>query len=71
MVHYPFNPAKELEDIRSYQREIKEEEQRRQELISEVEKATGKKMITVDDVEYYVDPLELKKLIGEQSYDHR
>ena len=69
MTHYPFNPAKALDDMRSYERETKEKEQRRQELISEVEKATGKKMITVDDVEYYVDPSKLAKLIGEQTND--
>ena len=64
MVYYPFNPAKTLEDMRSYERKAKEKEQRRRELISEVEKATGKKLIIVDGQEYYVDPLELKQLIG-------
>ena len=64
MAHYPFNPAKTLEDMRSYERKAKEKEQQRRELISEIEKATGKKLIVVDGQEYYVDPLKLKQLIG-------
>ena len=63
MVNYPFDPASELEEVREYQKEKAQNRQYRRDLIAEVEKATGKKLITVNGEDYYVDPEQLNLLL--------